>query len=124
MRRGIAKQVKCVYIDPPYNTDARSAILYKNDYKDSSWLSLIENLLSLSAGQLSSTDGVICCGGDDKEASLLRIILGKIFRREIGIAAVRSNPAGRKSSGQFSPAHEYAFAIRKRRIRSGTVEED
>ena len=100
-------KVRSIYIDPPYNTDA-SAILYKNDYKDSSWLSLIENLLSLSAGQLS-TDGVICCAIDDEEASLLRIILGKIFRREIGIAAVRSNPAGRKSSGQFSPAHEYAF---------------
>ena len=33
-------QVRCVYIDPPYNTDA-SAILYKNNYKDSSWLALM-----------------------------------------------------------------------------------
>ena len=31
------EKVKSIYIDPPYNTDA-SAIPYKNDYKDSSWL--------------------------------------------------------------------------------------
>ena len=36
------ESVKCIYIDPPYNTDA-SAIIYKNGYKDSSWLSLMEN---------------------------------------------------------------------------------
>ena len=34
-------QIDCVYVDPPYNTDT-SAIIYKNDYKHSSWLSLIE----------------------------------------------------------------------------------
>ena len=40
--------VKCIYIDPPYNTNA-SAIMYKNGYKDSSsWLSLMENRLLLS----------------------------------------------------------------------------
>ena len=107
MQARYREKVKCIYIDPPYNTDA-SAILYKNDYKDSSWLSLMENRLSLSA-ELLSSDGIICCAIDDEEASLLRIILGTLFRREIGVAAVRSNPAGRKSSGQLSPAHEYAF---------------
>ena len=37
------KQVDCIYIDPPYNTDS-SPILYKNDLKDSSWLSLMEGV--------------------------------------------------------------------------------
>ncbi len=41
-----ARTVRCTYIDPPYNTDA-SAILYKNNYKDSSWLTLMENRLVL-----------------------------------------------------------------------------
>jgi len=39
--------LKSIYIDPPYNSDA-SAIIYKNDYKDSSWLSLMENRLTAS----------------------------------------------------------------------------
>jgi adenine-specific DNA-methyltransferase len=35
-------KVKCIYIDPPYNAKS-SEILYKNTFKHSSWLSLIEN---------------------------------------------------------------------------------
>ena len=102
-----SRSLQCVYIDPPYNTDA-SAILYKNDYKDSSWLSLMENRLSRSAALMGQA-GVLCCAIDDEEASLLRITMRKLFARELGIVSVRSNPAGRKSRGRFSPAHEYAF---------------
>ena len=100
-------RVKSVYIDPPYNTDA-SAILYKNNYKDSSWLTMMENRLVL-ARLLLSDDGVLCCAIDDEEAWRLRALMQSIFERELGVAAVRSNPVGRKSSGQLSPSHEYAF---------------
>ena len=100
-------EISCVYIDPPYNTDA-SAILYKNDYKDSSWLSLMENRLSISS-TLMSKAGVLCCAIDDEEVALLRLSIRGAFVRELGIVPVRSNPAGRKSKGQFSPSHEYAL---------------
>ena len=100
-------QVRCIYIDPPYNTDA-SAILYKNDYKDSSWLSLMAEGLRLARAWLTE-DGVLCAAIDDEEVSLLRLLLRGLLPRELGIVAVRSNPAGRKSRGQFSPAHEYAL---------------
>ena len=101
------KKIKTVYIDPPYNTDA-SAILYKNDYKDSSWLSLMADRLSLAQDLLTS-DGSACVAIDDEEVSLLRLLLQDYFDKELGIATVRSNPAGRKSQGQFSPVHEYAL---------------
>lgn len=42
-----AEQADCVYIDPPYNTDA-SAICYKNGYKSSSWLSLMQSRLEIT----------------------------------------------------------------------------
>ena len=100
-------QVKCIYIDPPYNTDA-SAILYKNGYKDSSWLSLIADGL-VTAKSLLAPDGILCCAIDDEEAWQLRSVMQSTFERELGIVPVRSNPAGRKSRGQFSPAHEYAY---------------
>ena len=100
-------KVKCIYIDPPYNTDA-SAILYRNDYKDSSWLSLMENRLTTSKPFLSQ-DGVICCAIDDAEAWRLLDLLQRCFERELGVVPVRTNPAGRKSTGQFSPSHEYAL---------------
>ena len=105
------EQVRCVYIDPPYNT-ASSAIIYKNDYKDSSWLSMMENRLILSRHCLMS-DGVICVAIDDEEVSLLRLVLENLFERELGTVSVRSNPAGRKSRGQLSPSHEYALFFGK-----------
>ena len=107
IQQQFGEKVKCIYIDPPYNTDA-SAILYKNDYKDSSWLSLMDNRLALSSN-LMAHDGILCCAIDDEEMPLVRLIAKTMFEKELGIAPVRSNPAGRKSSGQFSPAHEYAL---------------
>ena len=102
--RGAAQ---CVYLDPPYNTDA-SAILYKNDYKDSAWLSLMADRLS-AAKQWLTQGGVMCVAIDDEEASRLRLLMQQLFEAELGVVAVRSNPAGRKSKGRFSPSHEYAF---------------
>ena len=99
--------IKCVYIDPPYNTDS-SAILYKNDYKDSSWLSLMENRLLL-AKTLMLRDGVLCCAIDDEEAWRSRALLQSLFQKEMGVAPVRSTPIGRTSRGKLSPTHEYAL---------------
>ena len=100
-------QVQCVYIDPPYNTDS-SPILYKNDLKNSSWLSLMEDRLWLAKTLLLS-DGVLCCAIDDEEVWRLRALLQHMFDKEIGIALVRSTPIGRTSRGKLSPTHEYAL---------------
>ena len=102
--RGAAQ---CVYLDPPYNT-AGSAILYKNDYKDSAWLSLMADRLP-AAKPFLTQGGVVCVAIDDEEASRLRLLMNQLFEVELGVVAVRSNPAGRKSQGRFSPSHEYAF---------------
>ena len=107
LQRRYKEKVKCIYIDPPYNTNA-SSIAYMNNYKDSSWLSLMENRLTTSKPFLRQ-DGVICCAIDDEEAWRLLELLQRIFERELGTIPVRTNPAGRKSTGQFSPSHEYAL---------------
>jgi adenine-specific DNA-methyltransferase len=98
---------QAIYIDPPYNTNA-SAILYKNNYKDSSFFSLMAERLLLAKTVLDE-EAIICVAIDDEEVSGLRFILSQIFTKEIGIAAIRSNPAGRKTKGNFAPAHEYAL---------------
>ncbi len=105
------EQMQCVYIDPPYNTDA-SAIIYKNNYKDSSWLSLMENRLTLSS-MLLKENGIICVAIDDEEISGVRNLLSTIYQKQVGIVAIRSNPAGRKTKGRFAPAHEYALFFGK-----------
>ena len=100
-------QMTCIYIDPPYNTPS-SPILYKNDYKDSSWLSLMADRLLLSKNLLPS-DGILCCAIDDEEAWRLRALMQRSFGKEIGVAPVRSTPIGRTSVGKLSPTHEYAL---------------
>ena len=120
LRARYSGQVKCVYIDPPYNTDA-SAILYKNDYKHSSWLSLMAGSLNI-ARECMTHDGIICTAIDDEEAALLRILLQGTFSKELGIVSVRSNPAGRKSRGQFSPTHEYAMFYGNNRAKPGSLD--
>jgi adenine-specific DNA-methyltransferase len=100
-------QIDVVYIDPPYNTNA-SAILYKNDYKHSSWMSLMENRL-VPASHLLTDVGVLCVAIDDEEVSEARQVISQIFPKQIGIAVVRSNPQSRKAKGTFSPTHEYAL---------------
>ena len=100
-------QVDSVYIDPPYNTNA-SAIMYKNGFKDSSWLSLIENRLNV-AKPLLSENSITCVAIDDTEYSRLKLLLEEVFGSILGVAAVRSNPAGRSTPKGFSEAHEYAI---------------
>ena len=41
------EKVQCIYIDPPYNTDS-SPIIYINNYKHSSWLTLMANRFEVS----------------------------------------------------------------------------
>ncbi len=109
LQRRYKEKVKCIYIDPPYNTDA-SAILYRNDYKDSSWLSLMENRLEISYGILKQS-GILSAAIDDVEQTNLKILLLEIYGNDsiLGTATVRSNPAGRSTGIGFSPSHEYAI---------------
>ena len=100
-------RIQSVYIDPPYNTNA-SAILYKNGFKDSSWLSLVENRLSVASRLLTNTS-VVCVAIDDVEAANLKHSLSNLFHSILGVAAVRSNPSGRSTPKGFAEAHEYAF---------------
>lgn len=103
--------VQSIYIDPPYNTDS-SAILYKNDYKNSSWASLIACRCAV-ARRLLKDEGIMCVAIDDTEFPYLRLILQEVFGTEstLGIAAVRANPAGRSTPTGFSVAHDYAVFV-------------
>lgn len=101
------KNIDGIYIDPPYNTDA-SAILYKNGFKDSSWLTLMFNRLEL-AKSLMKENTLLTVAIDDQEVSPLRVLMGEIFPKEAGVGVVKVNPQSRKTKGKFSPVHEYAI---------------
>ena len=88
-------QVNTIYIDPPYNTNEKNTIVYKNGYRHSSWLAMIQNRATLSKALLTK-QGVFQCAIDDTETWKLRGILDLCFGQENRIAtiAVQVNPAG------------------------------
>ena len=106
------ESLKAIYIDPPYNTNA-SAILYKNNYRDSSWMSLMADRLPV-AREMLADNGIFCAAIDDVEAANLRHFLQYSFGKEneLAVVAVCSNPGGRKRPSSFAPAHEYAMFFR------------
>jgi len=104
-----AKQVNCIYIDPPYNTDG-SPISYKNGYRSSSWISLIENRLNRSKGYLAA-EGVFYATIDDYQQRELTDRLDEAFSkdRRLGTAVIRINPSGRITKDGLAVTHEYAL---------------
>lgn len=101
------EQVKFVYIDPPYNTDA-SPIVYKNGYRRSSWASLLSDRMSLDA-MLRVKPSVRCVAIDDFEYPDLQGLLESLSSDvHHATAAVRSKPQGRPTASGFSANHEYA----------------
>jgi adenine-specific DNA-methyltransferase len=105
--------VKCIYIDPPYNT-GQSEIDYINRFKDSSWLSLLENRLSISKDFLSE-NGILCMTIGHTELHNARNLISQIFGEAnvLGLVSIKNNPSGRSTVKGFSLANEYAiFATR------------
>ena len=115
-------QVDCVYVDPPYNT-GDSEILYKNGYKDASWLMMIENRL-IAGKKFLSKSGIQCTTIDDVEFHRLRELVAQVFGEEniAGVAVIKNNPSGRSTVKGFSIAHEYAiFSFAYDDVRLGTI---
>ncbi|WP_293703418.1 DNA methyltransferase, partial [Thiolapillus sp.] len=77
LQKRYREQVKCTYIDPPYNT-SENAFLYKNTYKHSSWLSMMANGLNI-ATNLMPRSSVLMCAIDDTEYSNLKTLLFNTF---------------------------------------------
>ncbi|PFG51965.1 adenine-specific DNA-methyltransferase [Marinobacter sp. LV10R520-4] len=101
-----AEKFDCVYIDPPYNTNA-SAICYKNGYKSSSWASLMQSRLELTP-RLMTPDGVLVSAIDDAQQRELSFILSGVFNDNLlGVINVRSNPSGRPTLTGYAVSHEY-----------------
>jgi adenine-specific DNA-methyltransferase len=81
-----AGQIKCVFIDPPYNT--RNAFEhYDDNLEHSQWLSMMYPRLELLY-ELLSDDGSLWVSIDDDEAHYLKVILDEIFGRKNFVANV------------------------------------
>lgn len=114
------ERVKCVYIDPPYNTNS-SGIPYKNGYQHSSWGALMHNRIE-QLHQLLPNDGALFVSIDKVERTQLEHILDTVFgtdhRVEELIWTMNTNNS---QAPNYSTNHEYVEVYAKHRP---TAEQD
>lgn len=73
-------KVKCIYIDPPYNTQ-NDSFNYNDSFNHSTWLTFMKNRLEL-ARRLLREDGTIWISCDDHESHYLKVLTDDIFNRD------------------------------------------
>ena len=98
------KQVNCIHIDPPYNTET-SGFYYVNTFSHSSWLTMMENRILASLDFLSA-DGSFLCHIDENEYENLQLVFESAVLPSIGtlIWDKRNPMLGRKG---IATQHEY-----------------
>jgi len=106
-------KVKCIYIDPPYNTGS-AFTHYEDGIEHSIWLSLIRDRLEILR-RLLSEDGSIWISIDDNEMPYLRVLMDEIFGRHNFIATcIWEKVYSPKSTAKFlSENHDYIVCFAK-----------
>ncbi len=127
-----AGKIKCIYIDPPYNTGNEKWVYNDNvnspmmqewlgkivDREDltrhDKWLCMMTPRLKLLR-ELLKDNGMIFISIDDNELHRLRMIMNEVFNEDNFMAqiTVLCNPKGRVLSQGFAQTHEYLLAYRK-----------
>lgn len=104
-----AGQVKCIFIDPPYNT--RSAFEhYDDNLEHSQWLSMMYPRLELLR-ELLSEDGSLWVTLDDNEAHYFKVIADEVFGRKnfVTDAVWEKSDSPKMDSALFSSRHDHLF---------------
>ncbi|MFH1991135.1 MAG: site-specific DNA-methyltransferase [Pseudomonadota bacterium] len=127
-----AGKIKCIYIDPPYNTGNEKWAYNDNvnspmmqewlgkvvDREDltrhDKWLCMMTPRLKLLR-ELLRDDGVIFVSIDDNEVHHLRMLMDEVFGEKNFLTkiAIQSNPRGRQSERYFASVHEYLLVYAK-----------
>ena len=101
-----AGKVKCIFIDPPYNT--RSAFAhYDDNLEHTKWLALLYPRLEMLQ-RLMAMDGSIWVTIDDNEGHYLKVIMDEVFGRKNFVAAIPwQSRYSRSNDAIFSLSHNY-----------------
>ena len=102
-----AGQVKCIYIDPPYNTGSAFEH-YDDNLEHSQWLAMMWPRLEMLR-ELLAEDGSIWVSIDDREGHYLKVIMDEVFGRRNFVSNVIWQKAyGPRSNAKFiSDSHEH-----------------
>lgn len=112
-----AGRVKCIYIDPPFNTQ-NDFFYYEDGMEHSRWLDLMSQRIAILRTLLSD-DGVIWIHIDDKEMAYLKVICDEQMGRANFLNAIcikTSDPSGHKTVNPSPYSQtEYVLMYAKRR---------
>lgn len=101
-------KVKCVFIDPPYNTGSAFEH-YDDGLEHSMWLGMMRDRLEIIKNLLTP-DGSLWIAIDDNEAHYLKVVCDEVFGRQAFVAsAVWENFYGRSNAAAISPSHNYVL---------------
>ena len=115
LQKKYAKSIQTIYIDPPYNSPS-SEVLYKNSYKHSTWLSLMNDRLRLSSF-LCSVKGSYSIAIDKYEHNWLFDLCKDIFPEEDVVSvAIEHNKKGTQGD-HFSFNNEYAIFVVSKQLK-------
>lgn len=145
LKYSYAERIKCIYIDPPYNTGkddfvyndkfgfTAKELVEKLDVSEeeaericgmngkcthSAWLTFMYPRLAL-ARELLREDGVIFISIDDNEQANLKRLCDEVFGEGnfVGNIVVKSNPRGSMSEAEIADLHEYLLIYAKDRLK-------
>ena len=109
-------QVKCIYIDPPYNTGSAFEH-YDDNLEHSQWLQLMRPRLEI-LWSLLSEEGSLWISIDDDEQAYMKVLCDELFGRSSFIASIiwqkRTSPDMR---AVISDGHDYILVYAKNRDR-------
>jgi len=114
------EKVQTIYIDPPFNLGTNADFLYDVNYKDSTWITMLENRINI-ARDILNDKGSIFVRCDYNGNMYVRLLLNKIFgeenfRNEIILRKV--NYQGTNVQGRFNPAHDLLYFYNKEESKS------
>ena len=128
LRMTMAGRVKCIYIDPPYNTGKKDWV-YNDQYLDpedrfrqSTWLEFLYRRLTL-ARDLLAEDGVLLVSINDDQRAKIELLLDEVLPgMRLGSFVWRTRTGGNEGGQHFfTDNHEYVLAYCKPGFRfSGT----
>ncbi len=112
-------KIKCIYIDPPFNLWENWDFIYKTNYLNSSWLTMLENRLII-AKQLLTDDGNIFLRCDYNWNYLVRWLMDKIFWKENykNEIMVSKSPKITEKLKKYHNAHDTLFFYSKNKDNS------
>jgi len=113
LERDYTGKVKCVCIDPPYNTKS-CFTHYDDSMEHSMWLNMMKERLIILR-RLLREDGSIWINIDDGECHYLKALCDEIFGRRnyIGSLIWKKRKGGGNDSSFFSTDHEYVLSYVK-----------